>query len=115
MACGKLKCRALAVTISIQAHDTGMDEFRVFQRTQTQARKQRLSSFLHAVGTLDGGGVIFGTASALIHKIILVLPFGCFDKDPERTHANSPGSFSFINASSSELPVSETKHVLDVI
>jgi len=89
MACGKLKCRALAVTISIQAHDTGMDKFRVFQRTQTQARKQSICSFLHAVGTLDGGGVIFGTAPALIHKIILVIPLGCFDKGLERTHANS--------------------------
>jgi hypothetical protein len=57
---GKLKCRALAVTISVQARDTDMDKFRVFQGTQAQPRKQKDLQLLHAVGALDGDSVIFG-------------------------------------------------------
>ena len=56
---GKLKCRALAVTISVQAQDTDMDKFRVFQGTQAQVRKQKDLQLLHAVGTLDDS-VVFG-------------------------------------------------------
>lgn len=56
---GKLKCRALAVTISVQAQVTDMDKFRVFQGTQAQAREQKDLQLVHAVGTTGRVTVLF--------------------------------------------------------